>query len=226
MTISGEADPLAQPTRSALFEALRELRRAATTEQLAAELDLHANGVRRHLERMQEAGLLERRRVRHGRGRPRDEWSIAADAAPGGLEPESYREVARWLARAIPPGPGRIRQVERTGRDVGRDLVGAGAADLAESIRQVFAGLGFQPAVEVDPAGSLTCELRNCPYREAVRENQEIVCALHRGITVGLLERLDPKARLTRFEPRDPDEAGCMVEVAGDFSEGREQRGG
>jgi hypothetical protein len=46
-----------------------------------------------------------------------------------------------------------------------------------------------------------------------VRENPDAVCRLHRGITEGLLEQLAPGSRLTRFEPHDPDEAGCMVEV-------------
>lgn len=44
-------------------------------------------------------------------------------------------------------------------------------------------------------------------------ENQTIVCGLHRGITEGMLAELDPKAKLARFEPDDPDRAGCLVEV-------------
>jgi hypothetical protein len=42
-----------------------------------------------------------------------------------------------------------------------------------------------------------------------------VVCTLHRGITAGLLAALDPKAKLTRFEPHDPTRAGCLVEVEG-----------
>ena len=55
--------------------------------------------------------------------------------------------------------------------------------------------------------------LGNCPYRDAVAENQPVVCALHRGMTSGLLERLDRKARLTGFLPKDPYRAGCFVDV-------------
>ena len=47
-----------------------------------------------------------------------------------------------------------------------------------------------------------------------MRENQPAVCTLHRGITRGLLERLDPEARLAAFVPRDPDTAGCLIGVA------------
>ena len=214
MDLPSEADLLAQPTRAQLFAALQELRRAATTEELAAALGMHVNGVRRHLERMQKGGLVERRRSRHGRGRPRDEWSIAAGARPGGAPPEGYADVARWLARAIPAGPARLRQVEQTGREVGRELAPDGNDDLAEAFRQTFTALGFQPVVETAAGGRITCELCNCPYRDSVRENPEVICTLHRGITAGVLERLDPEARLTKFEPHDPDHAGCRVEIS------------
>jgi predicted ArsR family transcriptional regulator len=204
---------LGQPTRARLFASLRELRRAATTEELAGELGMHVNGIRRHLERMHEGGLLERHRARYGRGRPRDEWSIAPGASPGGGPPRGYADVARWLARAIPAGPGRLSKVERTGREVGRELVDGPADDLPAAFEQAFAALGFQPQVEVESKGSMTAKLCNCPYRDSVRENPEVVCTLHRGLTAGVLETLAPDARMTRFEPHDPDRAGCMVEV-------------
>jgi hypothetical protein len=38
--------------------------------------------------------------------------------------------------------------------------------------------------------------LRDCPYRDAVRENQAVVCALHRGITRGLLDAIAPATEL------------------------------
>jgi hypothetical protein len=46
-----------------------------------------------------------------------------------------------------------------------------------------------------------------------VRANQPVVCTLHRGLTRGLLDTLDPRATLLTFQPRDPDHAGCLIEV-------------
>ena len=109
---------------------------------------------RRHLERMHRGGLVERSRTRHGRGRPRDEWSIASGAEPDGEAPRGYADVARWLARAIPAGPEGLRRIERTGREVGRDLVDGPSDEVPEAFRQAFAALGFQPEVAVGPDGS------------------------------------------------------------------------
>jgi DNA-binding transcriptional ArsR family regulator len=145
---------LAQPTRARLFARLSRLDRPAGTDELAAELALHPSGVRVHLERLKDAGLVARDRVPQLRGRPRDSWSVAPDAVPGGEPPDAYLQLARWLALST-------------------------------------------------------------PAREAVRANQPVVCALHRGLTRGLLDELQPSARLTRFVPEDPGEAGCLIEVEG-----------
>lgn len=210
---SGSDDALAQRTRARIFAQLVERRSAAGTEELAGLLGLHPNGVRRHLERLREAGLVERQRRRGSRGRPADRWLVAAGARPGGERPSGYADLARWLARATPSGPSRLRAIERAGREIGRELAPASAEDPAEDFRSVVAALGFQPKVAPKDGGGFACTLENCPYRASVRENPDVVCTLHRGITVGLLAEIEPKARLIRFEPHDPDRAGCLVEV-------------
>jgi hypothetical protein len=51
------------------------------------------------------------------------------------------------------------------------------------------------------------------PVRESVRQNQPVVCSLHRGLVRGLLDRVAPDAVLERFVPHDPDDAGCEIEI-------------
>ncbi len=75
--------------------------------------------------------------------------------------------------------------------------------------------LGFAPQRTRGKSGEVAFTLGTCPYRDAVRENQEVVCTLHRGLTLGLLDALAPSARLTRFVPEEPQQAGCLIEVDG-----------
>ena len=139
---------------------------------------------------------------------------------PGGRRPTSYADLSRWLARAIPPGRNRLREVERVGREIGQELAPEDSvADPVETFRQALASLGFRPELEPSGEDGFVCRLENCPYRDSVRENQPVVCALHRGITTGLLARLLPEARLTRFEPDDPDRAGCVVGITAPLDE-------
>lgn len=212
-------DLLAQPTRSRIFALLVEMNSPAGTDRIASELGLHVNGVRRHLERMADAGLVERRSERGKRGRPGDRWVVAAEASPGGEAPTAYADLAVWLARAIPDDPGAHRRVEAVGLEIGRDLGGkitrggTAEADTGTALSDALATLGFQPRLIPGTGSSFTCRLDNCPYRESAAANREAVCGLHRGMTAGLLETIDPGAELSRFEPRDPHEAGCVVEV-------------
>jgi predicted ArsR family transcriptional regulator len=208
-------DVLAQPTRARLFAVLGELRRPAGTVELAERLELHPNGVRIHLERMEQAGLVQRTRVRQQRGRPPDAWRIAPDAQPGGSAPRAYQDLGRWLARAFRAGARGAKGIEATGRQIGRELAPGGTAAGAEAFETSLIALGFQPTVEGRDADPITFCLGNCPYRDAVNENQPAICALHKGITRGLLDVLAPDAKLTAFIPRDPGLAGCTIEVRG-----------
>jgi predicted ArsR family transcriptional regulator len=208
-------DVLAQPTRSRLFALLAELKRPAGTVELAERLDLHPNGVRIHLERMEQAGLVDRARIRHQRGRPPDAWTIAADARPGGGAPRGYQDLGRWLARALRSRQRGLRSIEETGRQIGRELAPQGPAATPARFDAALTALGFQPTAKLREDDSVTFCLGNCPYRDAVRENQPAICALHKGITRGLLEMLAPEATLAGFVPHDPDEAGCLIELRG-----------
>jgi predicted ArsR family transcriptional regulator len=212
--IADPDDALAQPTRARLFAVLSELRRPAGTAELAKRLELHPNGVRLHLERLEQQGLVERARVRQRRGRPPDAWTVAPDAQPGGRAPRAYQDLGRWLARALGAGGGR-RGIEATGREIGRELAPNDPDRYPNALESTLTALGFQPTIEQREADRLRVCLGNCPYRDAVRENQPAICALHRGITRGLLDVLEPKAKLTAFVPHDPNEAGCVIELRG-----------
>ena len=204
---------LAQPTRARIFSFLVEKRAPADTAEIAAAFGLHPNGIRVHLERLEEGGFVVRStREPQGAGRPRDIWTVSPQAHPGGTSPRAYGDLAEWLARAIPPNRSRVREVERTGREIGAELVTGKEEGPEAAFRDALAALGFEPRLRARRDG-FECRLGNCPYSGAVHRNQPIVCGLHRGITAGILAALDPGAKLTEFEPHDPDRAGCLVEV-------------
>jgi predicted ArsR family transcriptional regulator len=212
--IADPEDALSQPTRARLFALLAGLKRPAATAELAERMELHPNGVRTHLERLAQQGLVEHARVRTPRGRPPEAWTIAREAQPGGKAPHAYQDLGRWLARALRAGGGR-RGIEATGREIGREIAPAGSRRDPEALETTLTALGFQPAIKHRGGDRATVCLGNCPYRDAVRENQPAICALHRGITRGLLDVLEPHAKLSAFVPHHPDEAGCVIELRG-----------
>ena len=208
-------DPLALPVRARAFAFLGELRRPASIEEIAEHLGLHSTGVRAHLARLVQAGLVERRVVRHGRGRPRHEWAIAPGAMPQGRRPDAHAQLASWLAGALAVGATTRDALEEHGYEIGRALAPTGAQEPPrDALGDVLAAMGFQPQRRTH-RGTTTYELCNCPYRDAVHAGGRHVCALHAGITRGLLQRLAPQAELSDFVAKDPERAGCLIEVAG-----------
>ena len=219
-------DVLAQPSRARLFRMLRELQRPAGTEELAELLGLHPNGVRVHLERLAEARLVVRERERRPRGRPRDSWTIDPATGPGGDPPTAYADLSRWLVRDLATRIARPEDVESTGREIGRELAAECATGTPEErMHQALAKLGFRPRRSVGSDGELYYTLANCPYRDAVRQNQPVICALHRGLTRGLLDGTSPNTALTAFVPRDPDVAGCLIALEGPLAVEASSRG-
>ncbi|MGE4425767.1 MAG: helix-turn-helix transcriptional regulator [Solirubrobacteraceae bacterium] len=207
---------LAQPTRARLFALLGELRRAAGTDELAGRLGLHPNGVRLHLERLHEAGLVDRDRERIARGRPRDRWAVSPDAAPGGDPPAAYAELSRWLARAVGDAGTGPADAVATGRQIGREIApGPGPESAERRFRTALTAMGFRPRPVPAAPGHVGYCLDNCPYRDAVTGAERIVCALHEGITAGLLDVIDPDGTLDAFWPADPRTAGCGIEIRG-----------
>jgi predicted ArsR family transcriptional regulator len=206
-------DLLALPIRARLLRLLGELRRPAPTQELARGVGRHPNSTRTQLQALADAGLVERRTTRQVRGRPRDEWVIAPGVAPAGQPAQAYGQLSVWLARALATRGG-LAAIEREGREIGRELAPEPAdRGAAAAMKDALSALGFAPRPEVPSPGRLRLTLHNCPYREAVRENQPAVCRLHRGITAGLLDRIDPGARVTAFIPQDPYAAGCVIDL-------------
>ncbi len=216
---SAPEDVLAQRTRSAIVRLLAEAQLPLGTDELADRLDLHPNGVRLHLGRLQSAGLVERRSVAGGRGRPRYEWALAPEAAHEQAAANAYRHLATWLARSTRASDTTLAHVARTGREIGVQ-VGVGTDDAhptgapQDVLQTALTSFGFQPARTDEPDDRTRYTLQNCPYRDAAIENQPVVCGLHRGITEGLLDRIAPSARLAAFVPTDPRRARCLIDIA------------
>lgn len=209
---------LAQPTRARLFALLRESGEPLATADLAGLAGMHPNGIRNHLERLRQAGLVERGRSSYGRGRPRDEWTVThsgilAERELAGRGDGEPGRLAEWLARAYPSGSSHRRRIEAVGEEAGLAIPVETGGDPKLAFLEVLDRLGFDPVAE-DAEGGFDCRLERCPYRDAARENSEAVCALHLGMTRGLLESIDPGFQLREFEPHDPDQAGCLIGVA------------
>ncbi len=210
-----EASALAHPSRRRIAEILGA-GEGLTVADLADRVDLHPNAVRQHLDVLQRAGVVVAAPAppTGRRGRPSSVYSLAA---PHAVAAVGHRELVRLLLEFIRRMRTTEDDIEAFGWDQGPKLL---PGEDADALVASFAGLGFAPEEVTNEgdrrAGSIDVRLRSCPFKEAVlAEGGHLICALHRGLVRGALERIGDDAELEVFEPKDPVTAGCRVLVSG-----------
>jgi predicted ArsR family transcriptional regulator len=213
---------LGDNTRYAIYLELARSSRPLSTAEVAETLDLHANTVRPHLERMRDVGLLDVETEATGAvGRPQHRYSLATDAPSLGLEPPTFPVLARMLLRLA--GNARLDAADaiEAGREQGlADGVAAltvatdssldGTACLEALVARLDA-LGFDPAVLRDESAA-TVAFTHCPFQELAESDPDLVCGLHRGMVEGFVD-VAGGASVTQFNSV-LDRAPCQVSLA------------
>ncbi len=214
---AASADALAQPTRRRIVEVLATRPGGMTAFEIAHDVGLHHNAVRRHLDTLARAGVIvSERDAPAGRpGRPSRRYRALATE---GLAEAGHRELVRLLVELVRRAGASERDVEEFGRDEGRVL--ARGDEDPQAVEGTLARLGFAPDDVTEDAarrrGEQDLRLRRCPFADAVlAEGGHLICALHRGLTLGVMDVAAPDAYLAAFEIRDPIEAGCRVLLRG-----------
>jgi predicted ArsR family transcriptional regulator len=208
---------LGDNTRYAIYLELARSPRPLATAEIAETLDLHANTVRPHLERMRDVGLLAVETEATGAvGRPQHRYSLATDAPSLGLEPPTFPVLARMLLRMA--GNARIDAADavEAGREQGEiDAIGVdGSRTTTACLDALVARLdamGFDPAV-LHAEGEATVAFTHCPFRDLAETDPDLVCGLHRGMVEGFVD-VAGGARVTTFRSLQ-DRTPCQVSLA------------
>lgn len=207
-----DAAPVARPPvrgarRAEVLAWLTDSDTPRTATEVAAHTDLHLNTARFHLDALVASGHLVRRHEERGTpGRPRVLYSLSQDRSV-----RSYRLLAGMLTSLVRALGGNEEAAVSAGRAWGAELVadsaaastaGAETADGPESLRRLddlMERVGFQP--ESRAGDQPEVHLHHCPFIEVVDGNQDVVCALHRGLMQGALEQLGAPLQVQTLEP-------------------------
>jgi predicted ArsR family transcriptional regulator len=214
---------LSSQSRVDLLAALRGADHPLTVTEAAAQVGLHPNTARVHLEHLVEVGLVARRREdRVQPGRPKTLYAAVGSARDqDAAEGEDYKTLASLLARELGATPDAGRAAVEAGRRWAEaerrnlsDAPGSPAptAERAvDDVVRIMDGLGFRPVY--DPDGSEIL-LRRCPFEEVARESRAVVCGVHLGLVEGTLEQLGGAVRVRALESfRQDDPLVCAIRL-------------
>lgn len=187
-----------------------------TAAALAEAVGLHVTTVRFHLDQLVSAGLVTTGFRRHaGAGRPRKVYSLVpVSASDERAEVESLRLLSGLLVEALtaedggrrltPHEVGRrwaLEHVPVTSDDRPAESAGRWLAKLGQMV-EVLEEWGYTPEVATRDGGrAADITLSHCPFLDLARDNEAVVCGIHRGLISGSLERLGERAVHVALEP-------------------------
>lgn len=194
------SDVEAPTTRARVLAVLRDEGRELAITDIAAQLGVHPNTVRFHVENLIEAGQVEQApTVPSGPGRPALRMRAVAGMDPQG--PRHYRALAEALALGLSDSPDPAESAQRVGRTWSDRLLGSESAadppDPVSALTSVLSELGFAPQRLSDT----TIGLRHCPFLELATSAGDVVCSVHLGLMRGMLDSLGSEVAVSRLEP-------------------------
>lgn len=177
-------------SRQPVLDAVRNGCQAVT--EIAQRTGRHPNTVRKHLQELCRAGLVEETAARTlRRGRPRSLFRPTPGiqpSRPGGPWAERLEGVLEELlmdgyGRAAPASPAGARGAELADQIPAASVPGDAEASLTD-LSGLLDMLGFDPLLQ----GS-EFRLRRCPMLRIAHRLPEVSCALHQGLIQHRLAR-------------------------------------
>lgn len=194
--ISDLTTALGDPTRRAIYIAVRESPEPLTTTKVAALFDIHPNVARHHLDLLADDGFLE---VSHhrpsgavGAGRPAKAYQVTSKEVTIHFAPRRFEMLTEMLFEVLREvAPANVAEVaERVGRSYGKRLAAEiggpnepGYDEAVQAVATAMTGLGFSVDPDVEGQRLLTS---HCPFGESATNHPEVICSLDRGIVSGL----------------------------------------
>jgi len=200
---------LGDPTRYAVFRYLADAGRRVDVAELTGHLGLNHTGIRRHLARLVEAGLVDKATAPPaGRGRPRLTYAVAPSAEGREGAVGAYERLSVLLAAAVRSGEGPVE----AGRRAAADLVAGPPVgdDPVAAVTDAMDRSGFDPVVR-RRGRRVDMLLRSCPFEAAALAEPETICSLHLGMAEGVAELTGGRVAVEELVRRDPRSASCRL---------------
>ncbi len=223
-TIGDLTAALGDPTRRAVYIAIRESPDPMTTADIARLFDIHPNVARHHLDKLAGDGYLDvahRRpsgRSGPGAGRPAKYYTVSGKHIDVHFPTHRHDVLSDMLVRIIGRiAPDNIGEIaEEVGAEVGRELAeeigspeDSGYEAAVRAVVRAMTGIGF--GVSSDVAGQRLL-MSHCPFGETAASHPEVVCSLDRGMVSALMGSLAHACEPILHPAADSAE-NCITEV-------------
>lgn len=220
--ISDLTSALGDPTRRAIYIAVRESPEPLITSSIAELFAIHPNVARHHLDILVADGFLRVSSRRPGgeigAGRPAKSYEPTNKEVTVHFAPRRFEMLTEMLFKVLEElAPENVSEVaEKVGRVYGAQLASEiGAPDdpgydaAVQAVASAMTGLGFSVDPDVEGQRLLTT---HCPFGETATNHPEVICSLDRGIVAGLFGALSVPTNPVVIPHRHLDD-DCVTRV-------------
>lgn len=192
-------------TRAAVLRVLLNTSSGSCVTQVAAQLELHPNSARFHLDALVKSGFATKSPEPAGRqGRPRMIYQPTA-AAPN-VDHEHLRELVSVLVdHMLTRLPDPLNEIETAGFRWGYDSAESSTGNAIDDLVDHANELGFVASAD----DTRTCiRFARCPYLVNEDPARHPICAVHLGMMKGFLSAIGSNLEV---ESLSRDSSGCQA---------------
>lgn len=219
--ISDLTSALGDPTRRAIYIAVRESAEPLTTTGVSQLFDIHPNVARHHLDILVDEGYIQvsgRRPQGQTPGRPAKAYEATTKEVSLHFAPRRFELLTEMLFKVLEAvAPDNVSEVaEQVGRAYGEQLAAEigtphdpGYDGAVQAVAKAMTGLGFHMDTDIEGQRLLTS---NCPFGETAANHPDVICSLDRGLVAGLLGGLSYPSIPVLIPRREPED-DCVTRV-------------
>jgi predicted ArsR family transcriptional regulator len=196
---------LQDPTRRRILLDFHVHQPEWTTAEVAEAVGVHRTVAHAHLERLVALGYLVSSQRRGTAGKPAKLYRLTERQIELSYPIRRFAWLAALLAEALRGSADGIVAAREAGRSYGASMV-IEPARSPESVLRELSPLGAEYAMS---DGDVVA--RNCIFRQACEQAQDIVCELHAGILEGAFRKAGLDVRTEAY--RIYEEKGCAYRV-------------
>lgn len=204
---------LSDPTRFKMYNYILKNNKIVTVSEMAEKFDIHPNVARLHLSKLEEIDALISDYERTGKGgRPRRLYKLSDNVIELNFPHRDYKLLASMAIETF-AGLGEIGEqaLFATGKKYGQrmlenelaieDKMDLTIEEKIKLLERAGTMLGMYPKFSYNPKQhTITWKVMNCPFKEVVEQNQELVCNVHYAFLKGMFEVLFEEIPLLEAE--------------------------
>lgn len=218
---------LADETRFQIYEFMLQQKRNFTVQDIAEQFSIHPNVARLHLTKLSEIDLITADFIKSGKGgRPGRVYKAADQGIELSFPKKEDTRLIKWAIKIIEElGPSALETAKNIsyadGYEQMKTLIGDNRTkpflNINEKIQILSTAssmIGYIPQIiNLEEGKKILFTIYNCPFKNHLSTNNEMVCTLHESYLKGQIDALFSQNEFDQIESILHDCDFCKYEI-------------